>query len=206
MYSWGRNESGELGLQGVRSIHQPKKINFFDYVPVKDVKCGTDHSLVISENKEFYFFGNNKYKQCRPSLNVSDSLAHFEDFVEENTVVVPTPIPFKSVIQDSIKDVILGFRVTFILNAKNEVLGIGRNDKTGKLGVGYEEDKSSCVLRQMVIPNRRKVLKVFALQNLTYVLLDDYSLWMCGNMYVKPNFNDFGPLIKKCVDIKSLIK
>jgi alpha-tubulin suppressor-like RCC1 family protein len=54
LYSWGKGFDGQLGLRDdIESASTPKFISFFYKIPLKDIACGCNHSLAITEQVNF---------------------------------------------------------------------------------------------------------------------------------------------------------
>jgi alpha-tubulin suppressor-like RCC1 family protein len=63
VFSWGRNESGQLGIsKSVDFINAPKLIKL-PKVSIRKISCGSSHSLLLSSDGDIYAFGKNDYGQ-----------------------------------------------------------------------------------------------------------------------------------------------
>jgi alpha-tubulin suppressor-like RCC1 family protein len=69
LYGFGANNKGQLGFLETEYVIQPKEINFFANIKVKDICCGFCHNIVIAgiimfinilENGKIYVFGKNE--------------------------------------------------------------------------------------------------------------------------------------------------
>lgn len=64
VYSWGANESGQLGQLVFNSCNpQPTKITSLDAVKVKAIAAGGSHSLFLSAGSNLYACGSNEHGQ-----------------------------------------------------------------------------------------------------------------------------------------------
>jgi alpha-tubulin suppressor-like RCC1 family protein len=63
VYSWGHNDCGQLGInkQGIQCL--PKKINLFGYQTIKNISCGSNHTLLLLHNGQILAFGGNSFGQ-----------------------------------------------------------------------------------------------------------------------------------------------
>jgi alpha-tubulin suppressor-like RCC1 family protein len=65
VYSWGNNESGQLGIGNTVDSNEPKFVAVIDenkcYIFFEKISCGSDHSLLLSSDGNIYVFGNNYY-------------------------------------------------------------------------------------------------------------------------------------------------
>ena len=86
IYCWGRNICYECGGIDNKNLYIPK-LNCLSFpqtdIKIIDIKCGSYHNVVKSEDNQYYFWGWNEYSQCleyeyeyckRPrKLNISSS-------------------------------------------------------------------------------------------------------------------------------------
>ncbi|CAH1793710.1 unnamed protein product, partial [Owenia fusiformis] len=58
---WGQHSSGQLGLGGIEDeqILSPTSVEFFKGRQIRDIGCGTSHTLVVLKGGTVYSFGNN---------------------------------------------------------------------------------------------------------------------------------------------------
>ena len=65
LYSWGRNDHGQLGIGCVKDnrFYEPQLIEFFNNIKIVQVCCGERHSLVLTEEGVVYGWGDNRYGQ-----------------------------------------------------------------------------------------------------------------------------------------------
>ena len=65
VYSWGRNDHGQLGIGCVKDnrFYEPQLIEFCPNVKIVQVCCGERHSLVLIEEGVVYGWGDNTYGQ-----------------------------------------------------------------------------------------------------------------------------------------------
>ena len=59
IYSWGGNESGQLGLGYTSAVEKPSKRNNYPE-NIVDIRCGSNHSLILTEELEVYICGSNE--------------------------------------------------------------------------------------------------------------------------------------------------
>ncbi|KAL4472586.1 hypothetical protein ABPG74_018535 [Tetrahymena malaccensis] len=64
LFSWGLNSSGQLGrVSDSLKSSDPKKIVFFEDKSIKQIACGSKHSLVLLQDGTVYSWGSNQYGQ-----------------------------------------------------------------------------------------------------------------------------------------------
>jgi alpha-tubulin suppressor-like RCC1 family protein len=65
VYSWGRNDYGQLGIGNTLNSNEPKFVAVIDEnkcnVFIEKISCGLFHSLLLSSDGYIYAFGNNYY-------------------------------------------------------------------------------------------------------------------------------------------------
>jgi len=65
VYTWGRNECGQLGLGDMINRNEPTEVPLFAAVgKAVAASCGRFHTVVVFENGESYTMGSNKHGQC----------------------------------------------------------------------------------------------------------------------------------------------
>jgi alpha-tubulin suppressor-like RCC1 family protein len=141
IFSWGRNDYGQLGLGGGgggggdKSI--PTKIEFPFTASVKYVACGAYHTFAQLSTSEVYCWGGNTYGQ----LGVGDK----ED---KNT---PTLLTFEFPAQ--VKHLVCGCYYTLALLQTNDVFSWGYNLE-GQLGLGDNKNRTvPTQLRMNLLPS-----------------------------------------------------
>jgi RCC1 and BTB domain-containing protein len=58
-FSWGSNEQGVLGYGTQNDSNKPKLINALINKEIIDIKCGSNHSFVLTKSGDLYGFGFN---------------------------------------------------------------------------------------------------------------------------------------------------
>eukprot|EP01084_Bolivina_argentea_P200025 342114_1 len=63
------DNTGKLGLGRLaytaNAINTPKEVRFAEVeIKIKDIKCGSEHSLAIDNSNKIYSWGANRFKQC----------------------------------------------------------------------------------------------------------------------------------------------
>lgn len=57
IYCWGNNNYGQLGLGDFYHVKIPTKMTFLFISPIKQIACGSQHTLAICENNEIFSWG-----------------------------------------------------------------------------------------------------------------------------------------------------
>lgn len=63
LYTWGRNERGQLGHGDYKTRGTPTLVEALRETKCVAVSCGKNHTAVVCENGDVYGFGSNKYGQ-----------------------------------------------------------------------------------------------------------------------------------------------
>jgi len=64
VYTWGCNDDGSTGHgQGVESAEFPKAVKTFSGMKIRNVSCGSRHTLVVNDRGQLYSFGWGIYGQ-----------------------------------------------------------------------------------------------------------------------------------------------
>ncbi|XP_073512257.1 protein RCC2 isoform X4 [Phyllobates terribilis] len=63
IWSWGRNEKGQLGHGDIKRVDAPKPIDSVKEEVFVYASCGRNHTLALTENGSVYAFGENKMGQ-----------------------------------------------------------------------------------------------------------------------------------------------
>ncbi|CAD8093287.1 unnamed protein product [Paramecium sonneborni] len=63
VYSWGRNEAGQLGQNDLDPVALPKEVEFFKKSPVVQIYAGGDSSYAITKKGSLFAWGDNSNNQ-----------------------------------------------------------------------------------------------------------------------------------------------
>lgn len=61
VYIWGKEDYGMLGIGQSSDQQIPKRIEFFDDIPILRVSCGGWHTVVVAKSGDCYAFGRGEY-------------------------------------------------------------------------------------------------------------------------------------------------
>ncbi len=119
VYGWGKGPLGEVGSPNAVK-YTAMQIPIFDssgkFQPIKQIACGTDHSLALGTDGYAYTWGNNKQGQLAWGAYSSG----------------PNPTP-KPTLLHPIKELAGGRSTSYFLMAKGQLQGCGANG-VGQLG------------------------------------------------------------------------
>jgi alpha-tubulin suppressor-like RCC1 family protein len=138
---------------------KPELINFS--LPIKDIKCGNYHTLVLTQDGDVYTSGYNFYGQL--GLGHNDS-------------------------QDILRKVVANFKIerifrcsahTLLLSTDNELYGSGYNG-TGQLGLGTFEEKVTSPTKATKFTNHQIRDVACRFGNHSFVVTEQNELFATG--------------------------
>jgi RCC1 and BTB domain-containing protein len=181
IYCWGNNKFGQLGNKTLSNrSSRPEIIEYLKNKKIIDIKCGSNHSLALSNNGEVYAWGDNTYGQIGNKCDYSHQLK---------------PIKLDGFDGEKVVAISCGSRHSMALTEEGHIYSWGCNE-FGQLGI----DKSSELFRKLKISNEPKLVKVKD-KDKNRILFEkiscgkSHSLMLSrdGNIYVIGN-NEFGQL------------
>ncbi|CAK6973245.1 probable E3 ubiquitin-protein ligase HERC3 [Scomber scombrus] len=63
VFSWGRNDCGQLGLGDTTDRHTPNPVHSLDMKKTIHISCGKDHTAILTKDGEVFTFGCGQYGQ-----------------------------------------------------------------------------------------------------------------------------------------------
>lgn len=121
VYSFGRNDFGQLGLGGTDDTSAPCRITALEGRPVASVACGQYHTVFALEDGTVLACGKNDYGQLGVDL--------------AGPVTVPTELRREAFLGRGVVQVACGYYHSLALADDGSVFSFGRND-FGSLGLG----------------------------------------------------------------------
>ncbi|XP_033941073.1 protein RCC2 homolog [Gymnodraco acuticeps] len=109
LWSWGRNEKGQLGHGDTKRLEAPKLIEALADQVIVAAACGRNHTLALTENGTAYSFGENKLGQLGQG-NQTDA------------VLSPAPISYNG--QPLVK-VACGAEFSMVVDCKGNLYSFG---------------------------------------------------------------------------------
>jgi hypothetical protein len=86
LFSWGRNESGQLGLENCNIVNKPQRIESIEE-PIEKICAGAKHSLALSRVGKIYAFGNNEFGQVGNGSQIN----------QHSPVIIKKELTFKDI-------------------------------------------------------------------------------------------------------------
>merc|ERR1712100_466027 len=123
-YCWGFNLTGQLGLENRDNQNTPILCSSLLNEDVIDIKCGMDHTLVLTSNGDVLSCGKNEYGQL--GRETDDEYCSYFKKIEG----LPT-----------IRRVECGYSNSFCIDIDNDLFVFGVNDN-GQLGLGDTNNRN----------------------------------------------------------------
>ena len=141
VYTWaniqgGTEIVGQLGHGNTAMYRSPRKVAFFNGIPIKQVACGEDYTVFLSDAGEVYTCGSD-YSGC---IGCDGGLG-------DNVL---TPYKIETLSDKRVKKIASGDSHVVVLTDHGEVYAWGCGE-FGRLGFGHEDDCS--VPEKVPIPN-----------------------------------------------------
>ncbi|XP_068169993.1 probable E3 ubiquitin-protein ligase HERC4 [Antennarius striatus] len=147
VFSWGRNDHGQLGLGDEMDRHTPTSISCLNMKKTVDISCGDDHTVTLTKAGAVFTFGSGQFGQ----------LGH-NSFRDELRPRLVAELWGAKVI-----GIACGRHHTLVLTASSRVYSFGR-DEEGQLG--QREESHPSVPLPVELPRESadgpKIRKIFA--------------------------------------------
>ncbi|XP_019216334.1 probable E3 ubiquitin-protein ligase HERC3 isoform X2 [Oreochromis niloticus] len=128
VFSWGRNDCGQLGLGDTQDRHTPTLVHYLNMKKTVSISCGKDHTAALTKDGAVFTFGSGQYGQ----------LGHNSLQNEQRPRLVAELWGAK------VTKVACGSYHTLVLTESKKVYSFGCNEQ-GQLGRG-EETRASVPL------------------------------------------------------------
>jgi len=118
VFAWGRNDQGQLGVGSQeKALVVPGRLDRFlnmDDEAAKVIRCGSAHSIILTDKGRVFSFGSNKCGQLGVQLG-SKSHVSYPVYMNLSSKCLP------------IIDVALGSEHTLLLTSSHQILAFGQN-------------------------------------------------------------------------------
>ena len=159
IYSWGVNISGQLGLENNDNQNTPILCSSLSNEDVIDIKCGYEHTLVLTSNGDVLSCGNNRSGQLGRDTDREHSAS------------------FKKLDIFEITRIACGGCHSMLLDANNDIYMFGSN-LHGELGIGYTDGDD---YRPMIHPSLSNIIDVSHGGSSTFVKTSNNEIYAFGN-------------------------
>jgi hypothetical protein len=173
VYSYGKNEFGQLGLTNNENMFLPTEITKLTGSNINFVACGYSHSIFLNtDNNLVYSCGDNKYGQLGLNHNINIS--------------IPTEIT--TLIGCNINKVVCGDYHTIFLNTSNNLVYSCGKNTNGQLGLYHYCNIS--IPTEITTLRGCNINKVVCGNNYSVFLNTNNSLvYYCGNSNIVTNLS-----------------
>ena len=140
MYSWGDSRHGALGRKGTKlenknnvitEFSEPKKIESLDKIKVTNIFAGFHHCMILTEEKQVYSWGDNRYNQLGTGNNLLNSCVSTGTFVD-----LPSEVVFSNR-YNHVKKISCGARHTLaVVTKRNDMENNQCDEETAVFGCG----------------------------------------------------------------------
>lgn len=161
VYSWGKNNYGQLGLSDTNDRNSPTEIKFLRDKNINHIASSECHVLALSSNGQVYAWGFNQHG----NLGLNDAKNR------------SSPTEIEALTTKSIIRVFSGGHSSFALSSDGKVYAWGRNT-SGELGLGDRLDRlHPAELKDLT---DKRIIYVTSTYNYTVALSMDGRLYVWG--------------------------
>jgi alpha-tubulin suppressor-like RCC1 family protein len=180
LYSWGKNESGQLGLGHYEHSPNPKKVELSNVIKIS---CGICHSMALTKEGEVYVWGSSTRGQL--------GLGHIHSRSSPCCVRINHLSDGESISAISAK----GCHSMALTNFGN--VYVWGNNMSGQLGLDCEDDvrhpKKLDLVNLMKVPSGvPPIIKKISCGNSHSVALSNSGLFFVWGNYEQPIWDEFG--------------
>ena len=188
LYGWGRNQWGQLGLKIVNQtkLYKPVLIEDLNDINIKQISCGSVHTLVLTSDGMVYGWGNNRYGQIGCGKELGEYIS----------VIVKLESLHK------IETIHCSYCSSFALTDNGMVYSWGHNNWCH---LGHESKQNECVFNPKLIINLQNITSICSSNVNTYFLSNESEIYFCGVYYDGNNEQCF-QLLPKVIEFPEDIK
>ncbi|MDG0888296.1 RCC1 domain-containing protein [Paracholeplasma manati] len=167
IFSWGRNDQGQLGDGLFTNSSSPKEItskfNLYPGEVVSKVSFGTSHSSAITSNGRLFMWGKNDQGQLGNSLTINSSIP------------IDITMNFNLNTDEYISKSALGDSFSSVMTTKGRIFTWGKN-LIGQLGDGSTVSRNFPFLLNISTADLDSIIQYYFDENLDYIpVLEGYA-------------------------------
>ncbi|XP_077970155.1 uncharacterized protein LOC120331911 [Styela clava] len=187
VFAWGDGKDGCLGIGETNILEEPTEVPIQEGVAIRDIRCGPDGTMFITEVGTLLACGNNKFNKL--GLNERRGfLTVLSNKLKLEVEFKKTPTPVKAI--KGVIDVSMGKNHTAILTEVGDLFMLGSN-KHSQLGTGDNKVRSTpFVLKSL---REYEVATVICGDKYTAVGTSDGTVWLWGTRFKQASVSDEVP-------------
>ncbi|XP_048236777.1 uncharacterized protein LOC124117551 isoform X2 [Haliotis rufescens] len=184
VYAWGDNSSGQLGLGNEISQCQPEEVSISEPVVFRDVRCGNDGTMLLSDVGSVFACGSNENNKLGLNNRQGFLMAMKNIFTKTEVEGRNVLTPVRALARHRVLDISIGPHHTAVRVASGHVYTFGRNTE-GQLGIGNTKASNTPV---EVKPLQDKcVNRIQCGEHFTVASTRDHELYYWGLRFKMPS-------------------
>ena len=189
LFSWGKNDHGQLGIGCVDNdlLYKPQLIQSFVDVKIVQVCCGERHSLVLTEEGVVYGWGDNCYGQTGVGLQKDKVITSPKQWNIERKVIKIHCSDYQS----------------FAITECGRVYCCGWNDH---IQLGSQTKRNTKIFKPILNEKLSKIESIITSNTNTYFVTEEGDIYFCGHFYdnnIKRHFQNIPSYITNLTRPKS---
>ncbi|XP_078386087.1 uncharacterized protein LOC144668207 isoform X2 [Cetorhinus maximus] len=177
VFSWGNGKHGKLGLGNDDDHCSPKEVTFEEQTFIRDVKCGLDGTMFLTDADSVLACGNNQYNKLGLNERRGLLMQMTKLFARTDVEGRKVPTVVKALRNHRVRDVVLGPSHSIVLVEPGNIYTFGRNTE-GQLGTGSTKPyKVPMHVKQL---QHKTITAISCGETFSIVGTDDHSILFWG--------------------------